>query len=168
MRDLIAAIGLLLLPCTAYAAEQDISGTYRLVSMVRVIVDTGQVIDTFGEHPAGYIIYQKDGHFLVVITYDGLPGRLAHRPKPESFAKMTDQESADLLRTMTAYGGTYAFVGNKVEHHIELSWNEFWTGTTVVRDVKSEGDRLIYTTRPALWPADDKMSFIRLVWEPVK
>ena len=99
MSKIIAAIGLLLISYTADAAEQDISGTYRLVSMVRVIVDTGQVVDTFGEHPQGYIIYQRDGHFLAVITYNGILASVARRPKPELFAQMTDQQSADLLRT---------------------------------------------------------------------
>jgi len=70
------------------------------------------------------------------------------RPKPESIEKTTDQERADLFRTMTAYAGTYRFDGEKIEHHIDLSWNEVWTGTTQVRSVKREGERLVYTTPP--------------------
>jgi hypothetical protein len=69
------------------------------------------------------------------------------RPKPESIATMTEQQRCDLHRTMFAYGGTYTFDGKMVEHHIDLSWNEVWTGTTVIRDVKVEGDQLIYTSR---------------------
>jgi lipocalin-like protein len=161
MRSIIIAIGLLLVPFAGYAAEQDISGTYRLISSTRKILDTGQVVETFGKNPKGYILYGKDGHFVVVITSDS-------RPKAEAIDKITDQQRAELFRTLTAYGGTYTFDGSKVEHHIELSWNEVWTGTTVIRDVQRDGDRrLIYTTRPALG-GDGKMGVFTLVWEKVE
>ena len=82
--------------------------------------------------------------------------------------EMTDQQRADLLRSMTAYGGTYTFDGISIKHQVDISWNEVWTGTTVIRDIKREGDRLIYTTRPAPFTGDGKMSITTLVWEKVK
>ena len=42
-----------------------------------------------------------------------------------------------------------SFDGSKVVHHLDLSWNEVWTGTINIRDVKRDGDRIIYVTRPA-------------------
>jgi hypothetical protein len=69
---------------------------------------------------------------------------------------------------MSAYGGTYSFDGKKVEHHIDLAWNEVWAGTTVIRDVKVEGNRVTYTTRPTPFSGDGKMSVISLVWEKVE
>ena len=75
---------------------------------------------------------------MALITNDG-------RLKTKSIGTMTDQQRSELHRSMSAYGGTYTFDGEKIEHHVELSWNEVWTGTTVTRDVKVEGDRLIYT-----------------------
>jgi hypothetical protein len=139
----------------------ELSGTYNLISSVRLILDTGQEVDAFGKNPKGLIMYGEDRHFLALITNDG-------RPKPESIGTMTDQQRSDLHRTMTAYGGTYTFDGKKVEHHIDLSWNEVWTGTTVIRDVRIEGDRVIYTSRPAPFARDGKMSVVTLVWEKVK
>lgn len=35
----------------AFAAEEDLSGTYRLVSSTRKILDTGEVLNTYGEQP---------------------------------------------------------------------------------------------------------------------
>ena len=35
--------------------------------------------------------------------------------------------------------------GTAIEHHIDLSWNEVCTATMQVRDIKTDGDRLIYT-----------------------
>jgi Lipocalin-like domain len=69
---------------------------------------------------------------------------------------------------MVAYGGTYKFDGNKVEHHIDISWNEVWTGTTVIRDLKKEGDKLVYTGRAAPFSGDGKMSLVTLIWEKVQ
>ena len=68
---------------------------------------------------------------------------------------------------MLAYGGTYDFDGKKVEHHVDMSWNELRSGTTVIRDVNKENDRLVYTTRLAPHASDGKMSVVTLVWEKV-
>jgi hypothetical protein len=146
------------LSCAASAAEDEIYGTYKLISSSRKILDTGQV-ETFGREQ-GFITYSRDGRMLVLIFR-------GDRPKPESLAKMTDQQRADLFRSMTAYGRTYKFDGKTMEHHIDISWNEVWTGTTQFRDVKNEGGRLIYTTRPAPFVSDGKMSVVTLMWEKV-
>ena len=140
---------------------KELAGTYSLISSTRKIVDTGEVLDTSGKNPNGFITYGRDGRMLVLIVSD-------NRPKPESLAKMTDQQQADLFRTMCAYGGTYKFDGKIVEHHIDISWNETWTGTTVVRAVKKKGDRLVYTQSAAPFGSDGRMSEVMLVWEKVK
>jgi hypothetical protein len=143
------------------AAEEDLAGTYRLVSSTRKVLDTGEVLDTFGKHPTGYIMYGKDGRMLALIVRDD-------RPKPASIEKTTPEQQATLFRSMLAYGGTYKFNGKSVEHHIDVSWNELWTGTTQIRDIRKEGDKLIYTTRPAPFSADGRMSVTTLIWEKVK
>ena len=138
-----------------------LSGTYKLISNSRRILDTGEEVSAFGKNAKGSIIYGDDGRFLVLIINDG-------RPKPESIEALTDQQRADLHRTMSAYGGTYAFDGETVEHHVELAWNEVWAGTTVIRDVKVEGNRVTYTSRPAPFGGDGKTSVITVVWEKVE
>jgi hypothetical protein len=158
---LILAVLMTMLPFTSFAADEGIAGTYKLISSTRKILDTGEVQDTYGKQPKGSIIYAKDGHFLVIITHDG-------RPKPESIKSTTDQQRADLYNTLLAYGGTYTFDGKKVEHKVDLSWNELWNGTTVTRDITNDGNRLVYTTRPAPYSGDGKMSVVTLVWEQIK
>jgi hypothetical protein len=147
-----------LVASVALAGEQEFAGSYELVSATRKILETGQTEDTFGGKPKGLAMYGLDGHFVILITYDG-------RPKPESIEKMTDHQRADLHRTMTAYGGTYTFDGSKVVHHLDLSWNEVWAGTTNIRDIQRDGDRIVYTTRPAPFASDGKMSVVTLVWK---
>jgi hypothetical protein len=70
---------------------------------------------------------------------------------------------------MMAYGGTYTFDGKSVQHHIDISWNGAWTGTTQIRNVTKESERLVYTShRPNPFPDDGRMSTMRVVWEKVK
>jgi len=155
------AIVSLALAWPAWAADDSLVGTYRLISANRVILATGETEDSYGKDPVGFITYGSDGRMTAMIVFK-------NRPKAESIEKMTDAERANLFRTMTAYGGTYTQRGNSVEHHIDISWNELWTGTTVIRDIKKEGSNLVFTTRPAPFPRDGKMSVNTLVWEKVK
>jgi hypothetical protein len=143
------------------AAEEDLVGTYRLVSDTRKVLDTGEVFYTFGKHPIGYIMYGKEGRMLVLVLRDD-------RPRPAGIAKTTPEQQAALFGSMLAYGGTYKFDGARIEHHIDISWNELWTGTTQIRNVRKEGDKLIYTTQPTRSSGDGKMSVTTLIWEKVK
>ena len=161
MRNLMLALGVAgaSIPFSALAADNDLSGTYKLVIEQRKIVDTGELVPI--PNPLGYITYGKDGRMLVLIVRKP-------RPRPESVGKITDQERADLQRTMTAYGGTYTFDGSKIEHHIDIAWNEVWAGTKQVRSVTRDGDRITLTTPPFPFHTDGKMSVNMMVWEKVK
>jgi hypothetical protein len=161
MRYAIVVAALAFTPALASARDEEVHGTWTLVSSTRKVLDTGQEFDTYGKHPKGFITYGQDGRMMAMIVYDG-------RPKPESIEKMTDQQRSELLRSMLAYGGTYKFDGKSITHNIDISWNEVWTGTSQVRDIRKDGDRLIYTTRPAPFSGDGKMSVVTLVWEKVK
>jgi hypothetical protein len=144
------------------ASAVSLAGTYKLVAITRKVLDTGQVSDLFGKQPSGYVVYTPNGRMLLLIV-----GDKNDRPAPESGVAPTDEQSASLFRTMASYGGTYDFDGHTVQHHIDISWNQAWTGTTQIRDVQKDGDKLIYTTRPAPWPIDGKMSVITAVWQKV-
>jgi hypothetical protein len=108
----------------AVAEEVVLSGTYKLVSEQRTIVDTGEVISATNSR--GYISYDVDGRMMVLIVRNP-------RPKPEGAEKITDQQRIDLFRTITAYAGTYKFDGSTIEHSIEISMNEVWSGTKQVK-----------------------------------
>lgn len=159
-RLMLAAFAAVIVPSwQAAAADVSILGTYRLVSEQRTIVDTNEVIP--GTGAKGYITYDGDGHMIVLIVRQP-------RPRPEGAEKITDQQRIDLLRTMTAYAGTYKFDGNTIEHNIELSMNEVWSGTKQVRSIRRDGDRLIYSTPPFPFHTDGRMSINTLVWEKVQ
>jgi hypothetical protein len=130
----------------AVAEEVVLSGTYKLVTAT---------------NSRGYISYDVDGRMMVLIVRNP-------RPKPEGAEKITDQQRIDLFRTITAYAGTYKFDGSTIEHSIEISMNEVWSGTKQVRTIKQDGERLVYTTPPFPFHTDGKMSINTLVWEKVK
>ena len=143
---------------SATAAEDELAGTYKLISTTQTILETGQAV---AMNTRGFIMYGRDGRMMVLIL-------TGDRPKPASIDKITDQERVELFRSMVAYGGTYKFDGKTIEHHIDISSNEVWTGITQIRDVKREGGRLILITRPAPDPFDGKMVSATLVWEKVQ
>ena len=144
---------------------EDLFGTWKLVSMQRTITATGEIVDLnpAGNPPFGFLMYGNDGRMLVLNLTSG-------RPKPNSLDAITDEQRVQLFRTMVAYGGTYTTDGHSVvSHHVDISWNECWTGTTQVRSVTREGERLVYTTTsPAPGVLDGKLGTVRLVWERVK
>jgi hypothetical protein len=160
-RSIIVFLLAFMVPYPAVAADNEIVGTYRLITSIRKILDTGEVVESYGKGAKGSIMYGADGRFLVLVTNGG-------RPKAEAIDKITGEQGTELFRTMLAYGGTYVFDGKKVEHRIDISWNEVWTGTTVIREVAKDGDKLIYTTRPGPFALDGKISVNTLVWEKVR
>src|SRR5262245_54483012 len=113
-RVLVAAIALTAVIPLQAVADDDISGTYKLVVDQRKIVDTGEVVDV--PNPSGYIMYDKGGRMMVVIVRQP-------RPRPQSSDKVTDQERIDLYKSLSAYGGTYKFDGKTVEHSVDIAWN---------------------------------------------
>jgi hypothetical protein len=79
-----------------------------------------------------------------------------------------DEERIKLHQTMAAYAGTYTLESDKVIHHVDISWNEAWTGTDQVRFYKVDGNTLTITTAPYTSPYDGRESRSVLVWEKVK
>jgi len=135
-------------------------GTYRLVSVQQTVTATGETRDMYGKTPQGYIVYGPDGRMMVLFVKD-------ERPKPVDLATMTDQVRADLFRSMTAYSGTYDFDGKTVIHHVDVSWNQNYTGTDQVRNVRFEGRRVILTTNVKPLSTDGKVGMSVLTFEIV-
>ncbi len=71
-----------------------------------------------------------------------------------------------LYDTMFAYAGTYSVETDKVIHHVDISWNQVWTGTDQVRRFEVNGNTLTLTTRIAD-PAGATHTHYELVWERV-
>ena len=135
-------------------------GTWKLVSVVREEVPSGVKTDLFGPNPEGYINYGPDGRMMVIIVRSG-------RSKPVGTIA-TSAEAEALFRSMNSYAGRYTISGNELTHHVDISWNQAWTGTRQLRIAKFEGDRVTLSTPLSPDPLDGKMSIRSLVWERLK
>jgi hypothetical protein len=135
---LLWGLARLLSPPASAAAADSIVGTWRLQSLVREVVATGQRQDTLGEKPDGYLAYSPDGRMYVIITQ-------SNRLKPAGLVA-TNEERVKLYDTTFAYAGAYRIDGDKVVHRIDISWNQQWTGAEQVRDFRLVGDTLTITT----------------------
>ena len=114
----------------------------------------------WGPNPVGYINYAPDGRMMVINARSG-------RAKPKSAAP-TPQEAADLFQGMLAYAGSYTVNGNEVTHHVDVSWNEAWTGASMVRVAAFDGDRVHLSTKPTPDPVNGRMSVRTMTWEKLK
>jgi hypothetical protein len=120
-------------------------GAWRMTSWTYEIVGTGEKRDALGSAPRGWIVYSPERVMVLVLRSD--------RNKPVGLVP-TPEEKLALYDTMFAYSGTYTVKSDRVIHHLDMSWNEAWTGTEQVRFCKIEGGILTYTSAPEKNPLD--------------
>jgi hypothetical protein len=63
MRKIMLAFALSMLPFCAALADEELPGTYKLISSTRTILETGEVQDSYGKQPKGYIhVWKRWAH----------------------------------------------------------------------------------------------------------
>ena len=133
-----------------------ILGSWRMTSWVTRDVATGERQDALGQNPCGTVVYTPQRvTFLIVKNNRARPQRL-----PPS-----DEEKIELFDTMFAYSGAYTVESDRVVHHVDLSWNEAWSGTDQVRLCKVDEQTLTYTSTPAKNPFDGREIVHEVTWE---
>jgi Lipocalin-like domain len=132
-----------------------ILGSWTMTSWVTRDVATGERQDALGPNPQGRVIYAPDHVTFLVLKADRRrPGRL-----PPS-----DEEKIALFDTMFAYSGGYTVEPDRIVHHVDMSWNEAWSGTVQVRFCRVDGDILTYTSPPATNPFDGREIVHEVTW----
>jgi hypothetical protein len=131
-------------------------GTWKLQSFTTEYQDTGQKVEPYGAHPSGYLSYGADHRMYAIVVRDDR--------KPPAEVVPTDAEKIELFDGMGAYAGTYIIEGDKVSHHVDVSWIEAGTGTTQVRHFKLEGNSLHIRSAAAPDPSDGRVSSSTIVW----
>jgi len=157
--DVLSATFLVLSASLAVAGENPLLGTWKLKSFVREVAATGERYNERGEHPNGYLGYAVDGRMYAMITW-------GNRANPHDVVP-TNEERLRLYGTMISYAGTYTMDAEKVIHHVDISWNQIWTGTDQVRFYKLEGNILTITSAPNRNPVDSREGRSILVWVKV-
>jgi Lipocalin-like domain len=157
-----ALVGAIVLVTSVKADAQvdQLYGTWRLLSWTRQVVATGESVDSFGKAPNGFLTYGRDGRMSAIIVR-------ANRLRPADLAKLTDQERAELYKTMVAYAGTFKVDGARVIHNVDISWSENWTGTAQVRNFRIDGRKLIISVDPQVGVDGQKVTSV-LMWEKVE
>ena len=145
---LLSATFLILSASLAVAGENPLLGTWKLKSFVREVSATGERYNERGEHPNGYLSYAADDRMYAIITWD-------NRANPHDVV-WTNEERIRLYGTMISYAGTYTMDAEKVNHHVDISWNQLWTGTDQVRFYKLDGNILTITSASNRNPVDGR------------
>jgi len=138
LRWLLVLAALLTAVTVSFADDRaKVLGTWKLVSFERELKATGEKESILGKNPTGYAIFTPEGRAIFILTADG-------RKAPK-----TDQDRADLLKSMYAYAGMYRLEANKLIIKPDVSWNPGWVGTEQERLVNIDGERLqIINTSP--------------------
>jgi pimeloyl-ACP methyl ester carboxylesterase len=134
-------------------------GTWKLRSYEREEIATGRRHDQFGAQPDGYLGYAPDGRMYAIFA--------RHDRVMPADVVPTDEEGVQLLGSMVAYAGTYTLGDKQVVHHIDISWNQGWTGTDQLRFFELDGNTLTITTAPYRSYRDGKEGRSILVWDKV-
>jgi len=141
------------------AVTDRLHGTWKLVSAVREEIPSGATTDMFGGKPQGVLNYSPEGRMIALIAHGNRKAAAAGRATPA--------EAEALYRSMLSYGGRYSVADDVVTHHVDISWNEKFTGGEQQRHFKLDGNRLTLSTPQSPDPIDGKMSVRRLVWEKI-
>jgi hypothetical protein len=138
----LVIVGLFLIAVQPSFADDPakILGIWRLVSFQAEYQATGERENTRGKNPTGYIIFTPEGRMMVVLTDEG-------RKAPK-----TDQDRADLFRSIVAYTGIYRIEGDKWVTKVDVAMNPALVGTEQARFFRVDGDRLQEMTEWSVRP----------------
>ena len=118
--------------------RQQLIGTWSLV-VTAVHRKDGAKADVFGPSPNGVLMFQPDGHFVLINTRPG-------RPKYASGNRVqgTPDEFRDTVLGSIAYFGTYTVDEAKKEFILKIRGSTFpdYEGTEQVRPFSIVGDEL--------------------------
>jgi len=136
-------------------------GTWRLVSC-ELRGSDGQVSYPLGQDAVGYIIYTEDGYMSVAMM---AAKRLKFGAGEIVIAGGTDEEKVAAADTYLSYCGKYEIQGEKVVHHIEVSFFPNWVGVDQERIFEFDGNTLSLSTPPFI--VGGRQQTAHLIWQRV-
>ena len=157
---IFVAIALCMVDPTANAADISPVGTWRVKTFSQQVLDTNETIRPYGDNPVdGYIQYSQSGYMVVFLSVVN-----PKKPAPP----FTDAERVEIHKGIFgAYAGRYSVEGNKVTHHIDVSWRPDWNGDNQIRYLDMDGSKLTIKTAPILASQTGKRVVSILTFERV-
>jgi hypothetical protein len=131
-------------------------GTWKLQTFTTTYQESGERLEPYGARPHGRLHYGTDGRMYAIIAH-------ATRKLPVALV-LTAAERLEQFDGFAAYAGRYSIDGDRVSHHVDISWNEAWTGTTQVRRFKIEGNLLHIRSFPEPDFLDGLVTSSELTW----
>jgi hypothetical protein len=131
-------------------------GNWTLLSMETQDLTTGEKHNLLGVHPSGTLSYGSDCRMSAILVKESRKG-------PDA-SVATDPESVELYRGLMAYAGSYTVDGYQITDHIEVSWNQAWTGSTQVSQFNIDGNTLFVRTGPSKNPFTGTQSSTAFIW----
>lgn len=118
---------------SAYAGNEAVAGSWKLMSFKVQASDTKETKDALGPNPTGRMILTPNGYITIY--------RVAGDRKPAK----TDAERLALLQSMAVWTGRYRVEGDKLLIRIDGSWIEVLTNTDTERTFVRDGKKLTLT-----------------------
>lgn len=117
-----------------------LAGCWTLLSSYIEVVETGERLYPYGEHPRGVLILHESGRMAAVFT----PGDQA--------IPVTEADKAKAFEQLVAYSGLYRLEGARFVTDVDVSWAPQWLGTAQGRAFVLRGDQLDIVSDPAPSP----------------
>ena len=132
-------------------------GTWRLISYEARTGD-GKVSYPLGQNPSGFILYSEDGYMSVTMM-------TANRNNygSDDLRGGTAEEKLSAAESYISYSGKYTFEGDRVLHHVEVSFIPNRVGTTQVRNLTLSGNTVTLRTPAMLINGEQQTA--ELVWQ---
>ena len=134
-------------------------GSWKMLSWTTENTRTGEKSDGLGIDPRSFIHYLPDGRMMVLVLRKDRQALCGIVP--------TAQEKVALYDSMVAYAGTYTFAADRVVHHIDMSWNQSWTGSDQIRFCRFDGALLRINSPPSRNPLDGEEVVHNIIFEKV-
>ncbi len=122
-------------------------------------IRTGEKLDGLGANPKSFIHYLPDGRMMVIVLRN-------NRRSPSGLVPSA-QEKVALYDSMVAYAGTHTFSADRIIHHIDMSWNQSWSGSEQIRFCHLDGAVLRIKSPPSRNPLDGEEVVHNIVFEKV-
>lgn len=154
-RTLLLSLVIFLVLLAGRAHSQSLEpGTFKVVSF-SLDVD-GVSTEPYGKIPRGFLVLTPE-RFIGIVTAEG-----------RKFGTSVNEKAA-LWDSMIAYSGRYEIEGEKLLISVDVSYNESWNGTRIVRYWNLSSNRLTLTSPPAPWSRDpSKTVSARVVFERIE
>ena len=147
---------------TPAPSNKALVGTWKLESAT-ITTDKGEVRNSWGAHPIGFLTYTEHGRMSAILTLDD------RKPLSVSdFISAPANERAEAFASMTAYAGRYTFTGQEVVHYVEAASMPNDVGTELKRLVKLDGDQLVLLVAKPYLRGGIMVRSQELIWRRVR